>query len=127
MRALLAARIALWDVLASCARDGSSDSEIDADSITANDFAGFFRRHRAIGRVFFNGAMAESCYRRHVLRSVDVDATYQRLPSTSPANTIPYAQKLRAWRAALRLRPARTGAGRSARSAHSVKLPVRIR
>jgi hypoxanthine-DNA glycosylase len=129
IRALRAARIALWDVLESCARAGSSDSAIDADTITANDFRTFFRRHRGIGRVFFNGAKAESCYRQHVLPTVDAGAaSYLRLPSTSPANTVPYAQKLRAWRAALALRPAPPGAGRSARRAsYSETLPVRIR
>ncbi len=128
IRALRTAQIALWDVLESCERTGSLDSGIDPDTITANDFRSFFHRHRGIGRVFFNGAVAESCYRQHVLSTIDAGAaSYARLPSTSPANTVPYAQKLRAWRAALRLRPAPPGASRSARSTHSEMLPVRIR
>ena len=66
-RALKSRGIALWDVLASCAREGSLDSAIDDASISANDFVSFYRAHPRIAQVFFNGAKAEACYRRHVL------------------------------------------------------------
>lgn len=100
---LKAAGIALWDVLASCTRDGSLDSAIDATSTTPNDFAAFFLAHPKITRVYFNGAMAERCFHKLVLptqtfRPLD----YRRLPSTSPANAaIPYQRKLDAWRVLL--------------------------
>ncbi len=101
--ALKSAGIALWDVLASCTRDGSLDSAIDATSTTPNDFAAFFRAHPGITRVYFNGAMAESCFRKLVLPSQTFrPLNYQRLPSTSPANAaIPYQRKLDAWRVLL--------------------------
>ena len=97
---LKANSIALWDVLKSCTREGSLDSDIDDASIIANDFASFHRAHPDIAYVFFNGAKAEACYRKHVLPSHSMAAQlhYQRLPSTSPAHaSLTRAQKLKAW------------------------------
>ena len=102
--ALQAAQIALWDVLHSCARVGSLDAGIERATVVANDFPAFFRQHPGITRVFFNGATAEACFRRHALPSIDTpNIRYARLPSTSPTHaTISYAEKLAAWRAAIR-------------------------
>jgi double-stranded uracil-DNA glycosylase len=105
-RALKSRGIALWDVLESCAREGSLDSAIDDASISANDFASFYRGHPRIAHVFFNGAKAEACYRKHVLPLLgDAPAPpgYHRLPSTSPANaSMSRAHKQRVWQLALR-------------------------
>lgn len=96
--ALGAHRVAVWDVLRSCRREGSLDSAIERDSMVPNDFAMFFALHPTLERVVFNGAAAEANYRRLVgtppLPSV-------RAPSTSPAQTMRYPDKLDAWRAAL--------------------------
>lgn len=96
------AGFALWDVLQSCRRDGSLDVRIDPRTIRANNFADFFATHPHIDRVFFNGTMAESCFKRYVLRSLPEPVTrihFQRLPSTSPANAgFTYAARLAAWR-----------------------------
>lgn len=78
---------------------------IDRDTQTANDFQTFFRTHRKISHVFFNGAMAEACFKRHVLRDIGGGSVnnYVRLPSTSPANaSMSFADKLSAWQAILR-------------------------
>lgn len=103
LAALVASRIALWDVLQSCRRRGSLDTRIEGASEVANDFEAFFAAHPAVEAVLFNGAKAEASYRRHVLeRGVGAALAYRRLPSTSPANASwPRERKLAAWRAAL--------------------------
>lgn len=94
--ALTAHGIAVWDVLRSCRRIGSLDSDVEPDSMVANDFQRFFNRHPSISRVFFNGAAAEKNFNRLV--RVMPDFQYRRLPSTSPAQTMRYEDKLAAWR-----------------------------
>jgi TDG/mug DNA glycosylase family protein len=104
VRGLCDAGIALWDVLKSCTRTSSLDSDIDDSSIVVNEFDEFLPAHPAIRTVCFNGAKAEQVYRRYVLPELPEigDVTYHRLPSTSPANaSIPPARKLECWRAAL--------------------------
>ena len=101
---LVDAGIAVWDVLRSCERRGSLDSDIDRTSVVANDFGRFFRQHPKIHRVFFNGGNAESLYRRHVWRTLAPaqSLSYRRLPSTSPANaSIARAAKAEVWRVAI--------------------------
>ena len=94
--ALTAHGIAVWDVLRSCRRVGSLDSAVEPDTMVANDFDQLFDRHPSITRVFFNGAAAEKNFNRLV--RVAPDLRYRRLPSTSPAQTMRYADKLAAWR-----------------------------
>ena len=103
---LVAAGVAVWDVLKSCRRVGSLDTAIERESEVASDFAKFFASHSAVRLVAFNGQKAESAFRRHVLRSLDEVTlerlTFVRLPSTSPAHAgRSFAVKLEAWRAAL--------------------------
>jgi hypoxanthine-DNA glycosylase len=100
VKALKSARIAVWDVLHSCIRQGSLDTMIEEE--VANDFEAFFRTHRGITRIFFNGAKAEASFRRHVLPAMKTELRFARLPSTSPAHaSLPYRRKLAAWRAIL--------------------------
>lgn len=98
--ALEAHGIALWDVLQSCTRESSLDSDIDTSTMVLNDFRGLFAAYPGIRRVCFNGAKAAALYSRHVLPLLPDAAVieYLRLPSTSPANaSIPRSEKLRAW------------------------------
>ncbi len=100
--ALLDARIALWDVLASCVRRGSLDAAIVRPSMRINEFGAFFASHPRLRRVFFNGATAETLFRRHVRPGLPPlpRVTFLRLPSTSPAHAgMTRARKRRAWRA----------------------------
>ena len=101
LAALKSSGIALWDVLASCVREGSLDADIRAEA--ANDFTVFFARHPHITQVFFNGGKAEQCFRKFVQgKQVLPPLALHRLPSTSPAHAgMRYADKLQAWRVAL--------------------------
>jgi double-stranded uracil-DNA glycosylase len=102
--ALCSAGIALWDVLHACNRPGSLDTAIDRASLEANDFAGFLATHTGVGHIFFNGATAESLFRRHVLPGLARPLPeLTRLPSTSPAHAgLSFAKKLEAWSAVTR-------------------------
>jgi hypoxanthine-DNA glycosylase len=103
MQALKEARIAVWDVLRSCTRTGSMDSAIDKDSEIANDFVAFFRSHREITHVFFNGSKAAASFKRHVLPGLGTRLRYIRLPSTSPAHaSVAYERKREAWQRILK-------------------------
>lgn len=104
-RAVARRGFAIWDVLASCRRPGSLDSDIEPASIEVNDIPGLLRGQPGIDRVFFNGTTAETLFRRHVLPELGAAADtlrLQRLPSTSPAHAgRTFEQKLEAWRAIL--------------------------
>jgi len=87
--ALLNQGIALWDVLMTCTRDSSLDSDIVETSIICNDFIKFFASHPNIHKIFFNGAKAEILYAKHILPNLSDQhrrVSHIRLPSTSPAN-----------------------------------------
>ena len=103
LQRVTAAGIALWDVLATCEREGSLDSAILDSTVQSNDFRAFLATHAGIRTVLFNGAKAEDSFRRLVRPSLgDFDLSYRRLPSTSPANASQGAAfKLAAWREAL--------------------------
>lgn len=91
-------RIALWDVLRTCRRQGAGDAAI-RDAVP-NDIAALLGRHRAIGTIFFNGKSAERLYRRYWDGRIHIPCF--ALPSTSPAHasqSLP--QKTRAWSAIL--------------------------
>lgn len=96
--ALCAHDIAVWDVLRSCRRIGSLDSAVERDSMVPNDFADFFAAHPTLERLVFNGAAAEANYRRLVGTP---PMPCLRAPSTSPAQTMRFEDKLAAWSLAL--------------------------
>jgi hypoxanthine-DNA glycosylase len=101
---LIGAGYALWDVLGACRRSGSLDAAIDPESLEINPFAVFLAAHPHIDRVFFNGATAETLFRRHVMPTLQGRTlNYRRLPSTSPAHaSLSIEQKALAWREILR-------------------------
>ena len=101
LRLLKAGRVALWDVCHSAYREGALDASIEARSIVPNDFVAFFRSHRRIQLICFNGQTAGRLYRRLVLpaQSPQVQQIPSvTLPSTSPAHAaMRFEQKLGQW------------------------------
>jgi hypoxanthine-DNA glycosylase len=90
---LRAHRLAVWDTIVACERAGSLDASIR--NVERGEIARVRRLARELRAVCFNGrtaARAEPAWR---------DAGYETLalPSTSPAYTLPFETKLRAWRA----------------------------
>ncbi|MDD4255045.1 MAG: DNA-deoxyinosine glycosylase [Methanofollis sp.] len=92
--------VALWDVLAGCTREGSSDASIrDA---RANDIPGFLRDHPTVRTVALNGRAAEHWLRRVHPGVWEIPGVrVLPLPSTSPANArLSVEEKVALWRAA---------------------------
>lgn len=91
---LLHHRIALWDVAQSCVRPGSLDSAI-RDALP-NDVPGLLKRCPEIKVILFNGATAQSLYRK-LIGDVPAGLRSVRMPSTSPAYTLKFEAKRAAW------------------------------
>ena len=90
---LLAHRIAVWDVIASCEIVGSSDSSIR--DVRPNDLSRILNA-APIGRIFTNGATAGRLYDKYLREKTGLPATV--LPSTSPANAAWSVERLiEAW------------------------------
>lgn len=90
--AVTAAGVALWDVVHSCRRVGSLDANIDRKTLVLNDFDGFLTQHPTIERGFVNGLTAYTLFQR-----ADIALPAARLPSSSGALTMSFADKLAAW------------------------------
>ena len=94
---LLEQGVAIWDVIAECAREGSGDDRIEQE--VANPLVDLLAEHERIGHVVFNGGTAYATARA---LSPDVfslpNIHCERLPSTSPRNArMRLADKAEAW------------------------------
>ena len=86
--------LGIWDVYASCHREGSLDSAIEAAQ--PNDLAGLVQRLPRLNAIAHNGG--ESARTMALTRTLVREVV--RLPSTSPANASwSLERKLQAWRA----------------------------
>ena len=93
---LLARGLGLWDVYASCEREGSLDSAIRAAQV--NDFAGLRQRCPDLTLALHNGAESY----KHARQTEALGLTALKLPSTSPAHASwSFDKKLQAWQGAL--------------------------
>ena len=106
LRKLAARGVMLWDVLHAARRPGSLDSAIHPRQLEPNDISALLARHPELRKIVFNGASAETLFRRHAAKPCGgllEGLELVRLPSTSPAHAAhTFAQKLAAWRKALR-------------------------
>ena len=90
--------LGLWDVYASCQREGSLDSTIEQAQL--NDLGDLARIAPGLRAIVHNGG--ESARAMVHTRALGLPVT--RLPSTSPANASwSFERKLGAWRAAFEL------------------------
>ncbi|MFS0838609.1 DNA-deoxyinosine glycosylase [Paenibacillus sp. 1P03SA] len=102
-------KIALWDVLSSCEREGSLDANIREPDV--NDFDALFAEYPNLRTVMFNGAASEKLFRKHAAHLTDDSRlSFIRLPSSSPANAMGWERKLAAWREAWQEVPGRLDA-----------------
>ena len=91
--ALLAHGLGVWDVYASCQREGSLDSSIQNAQL--NDLAGLRSRCPRLQALAHNGGESY----RHARHTRALGLPVYRLPSTSPANASwSFERKLAAWR-----------------------------
>lgn len=88
--------LALWDAAQSCEREGSLDSNMR--DVAYNDFASLYTRCPHIHTVLCNGGTAHTLFMKSGFAG---DRQVIRMPSTSPAYTMPYARKLEIWKETL--------------------------
>lgn len=91
LRILLEHGIGVWDVIESCRRRGSLDSDIR--QAQSNDFARLQRECPRLHSVFFNGKKSASYAAKLVALGLETHV----LPSSSPAYTVPFNAKAREW------------------------------
>lgn len=90
---LLNKGIAVWDVIACCDIQGSSDTTIK--NVVPNDLTLIIDK-ADIKKIFVNGKTAEKYYSKYIRDTIHRDAIC--LPSTSPANAIWSTERLiEAW------------------------------
>ncbi len=88
-------KIALWNVLSSCMREGSSDAKITNETI--NDFVDFHNQYPNIRHVFFESKSASNYFHKYTTQHEGI--SYKILPSTSGLNAgISFDQKVEMWK-----------------------------
>jgi TDG/mug DNA glycosylase family protein len=86
-------RLALWDVLNSCEREGSLDNAIQKS--VANPIPDWISAHSSVSTIVFNGANAFRFYQKAFGKPM---VQYHVLPGTSPANArYTFESKLQSW------------------------------
>lgn len=93
---ILRHNIALWDVISDCFRQGSLDTNIKNARI--NDFDTLFKRYPNIEYIFFNGSKAENLFIKNIDKKLIEEKELFKLPSSSPARTLPFEEKIKHWK-----------------------------
>lgn len=91
LQILLDNKIALWDVIKSCNRDGSLDTNIQNE--IPNNISKLLQQYRNIKIICLNGNKAYSALKKHFPEILEKHKCY-KLPSTSPANAKYTLEKL---------------------------------
>src|SRR6478736_1939651 len=86
-------KIGLWDVLENCERKGSLDIHIKNQK--ENDFEMLFEKFPSITKIVFNGKQSHAFFYKKFGQIKGI--TYYVMPSTSPANTMSFENKLKNW------------------------------
>lgn len=86
--------IGLWDVIDSCERKGSLDSEIRNEE--ANRIEELLENHSNIKAIFCNGGKSFKNLQRILGKNYKIPVFL--LPSTSPLHTVSFEKKLEEWR-----------------------------
>ncbi|MEO0367911.1 MAG: DNA-deoxyinosine glycosylase [Pseudomonadota bacterium] len=102
--AVKSSQIALWDVLCSCRRKGSLDSNIERGTEVYNDLEALISEHQTIKALLFNGKKARALFDRQFANSSLLsDLERVDLPSSSPAYAaMKKSAKLSIWQSAIR-------------------------
>lgn len=87
-------RIAVWDVIDSCEREGSLDTKIKDE--VHNDVEQILADYPNVKAIFCNGKKSFKNVQKKLSAKSDI-AVFD-LPSTSPAYTISYEKKLEGWK-----------------------------
>lgn len=97
---LLKNKIAVWDVLKSCERDGSLDKKIK--NPIPNNFNIFLKKYPSIRTIYFGSKIAQEYYIKYNSNSFNEDKLII-LPSLSGANsTMTYEKKKNEWKVILK-------------------------
>jgi hypoxanthine-DNA glycosylase len=90
--------VGLWDILASCKREGSLDSNIKDELL--NDFPTLLKDHPNIKMLIFNGQNSYKYFLKAYGQLPGIE--YKVMPSTSPANAMKnFDAKLKEWKEVL--------------------------
>lgn len=87
-------KIALWDVIDSCEREGSLDTKIRNEE--HNDILKILRDHPDIKAVFCNGQKSFKNLKKILGKESEIPIFV--LPSTSPLHTVSFDKKLAEWK-----------------------------
>jgi len=96
-------QVALWDVLASCEREGSLDSAIKNETMVPNLIEDWLKQQSTVTTILCNGGKSAQTFKKHfktLFSSQDINVV--KLPSTSPAHAaMSLAEKKQQWHKAL--------------------------
>ncbi len=85
--------IALWDVLQTCTRSSSLDTDIKKEF--PNDLVRFLSSHPNIAGIYFNGKGAAGYFKKYFPQ---INLPNQVMPSTSPAHAVKWELKMETWK-----------------------------